>query len=100
MTTTEVKLVLSENREMVIDFFNEKVKEDNFYNLKWFMTRVLNNAEISWKRRKNIGEKEITSVLNGIIKQYPQIKKGYISNYQKAVNYHGEDKVKMMLHCK
>lgn len=68
MTTTEVKSVLGENREMVIDFFNENVKEDNFYNLKWFMTRVLNNAEISWNRRKNIGKKEITSVLNSIIK--------------------------------
>lgn len=100
MTATEVKEVLSENREMVINFFNENVKVDNFYNLKWFMTRVLNAAEISWNRRKNIGEKDIVSVLNGVVKQYPQIQKGYISNYQKAVNYHGEDKVKMMLHCK
>ena len=57
MTTTEVKSVLGENREMIINFFNENVKEDNFYNLKWFMTRVLNNAEISWMRRKSIGEK-------------------------------------------
>lgn len=84
MTTTEVKSVLGENREMIINFFNENVKEDNFYNLKWFMTRVLNNAEISWKRRKSIGEKEITSVLNSIIKQYSNIKKGYISNFQKG----------------
>lgn len=99
MTTLEVKQVLSNNREIVINFFNENVKEDKFYTLAWFMTRVLKNAEISWARRKNIGEKEINSILNSLVKQFPQIKKGYVSNYQKAVNYFGEEKVKMMSHC-
>lgn len=99
MTTLEVKQVLSNNREIVINFFNENVKEDKFYTLAWFMTRVLKNAEISWARRKNIGEKEIRSILNSLIKEYPQIKKGYVSNYQKAINYFGEEKVKMMSHC-
>ena len=96
MTTLEVKQVLSNNREIVINFFNENVKEDKFYTLAWFMTRVLKNAEISWARRKNIGEKEINSILNSLVKQFPQIKKGYVSNYQKAVNYFGEEKFKMM----
>lgn len=100
MTTQQVTEVLKNNREQVINFFNANVKEDNFYNLKWFMTRVLNYAELSWKRRVNVGEKEIASILNSIVKDYPQIKKGYMSNYQKAVNYFGEEKVKMMLHCK
>lgn len=99
MTALEVKQVLSRNREIVIDFFNKEIKEDKFYTLAWFMTRVLKNAEISWARRKNIGEKEISSILNSLIKQYPQIKKGYVSNYQKAVNYFGEEKVKMMSRC-
>lgn len=85
---------------MVINFFNENVKEDNFYTLGWFMTRVLNEATPSWMRRKNIGEKEILSVLNKIIKNNPQIAKGYVSNYQKAVNYFGEEKAYQILSAK
>lgn len=100
MTTSEVKATLSVNREMVINFYNENVKVDQFYTLAWFMTRVLKNAEISWARRKNIGEKEINSVMNSIIKQYPQIQKGYVSNFQKAVNYFGYEKAEMMYNCK
>lgn len=91
---------MGENREMVINFFSENVKEDSFYTLAWFMTRVLKNAEISWSRRKNIGEKDIQSVMNSIMKSYPQISKSYVSNYQKAVNYFGVEKVKMMLNSK
>ena len=100
MTTQQVTEVLKSNREMVINFFNENVKVDNFYNLKWFMTRVLNYAELSWKHRVNVGEKEINSILKSIMKDYPQIGKNYMSNYQKAVNYFGEEKVKMMLNAK
>lgn len=90
MTAEEVKNVLSANREEVIRFFNENVKEDRFYNLKWFMTRVLNYATISWARRKNITEKDVEKVLKGVMKENPQIAKGYVSNYQKAVRYYGE----------
>ena len=36
MTAAEVKSVLGNNREMVINFFNENVKEDNFYNLGFY----------------------------------------------------------------
>lgn len=100
MTTQQVTEVLRNNREQVISFFNENVKADNFYNLKWFMTRVLNYAEISWKRRVNVGEKEINSLMKSILKDCPQIGKNYISNYQKAVNYFGEEKVRMMLNAK
>lgn len=100
MKTVEVKTVLGANRDMVISFYNENVKEDKFYTLAWFMTRVLKSAEISWARRKNIGEKEINSILNGVIKDYPQIKRGYVSNFQKAVNYFGSEKAKMMSDCK
>lgn len=94
MNAIEVKEILTANREMVIAFFNENVKKDNFYTLKWFMTRVISYAEISWARRKNIGEKEIISLLNSIVKDYPQIAKGYVSNHQKLVNYFGEKKTK------
>ena len=31
---------------------------------------------------------------------YPQIAKGYVSNYQKAVNYFGEEKAKQILNAK
>lgn len=100
MTATEVTAVLKDNRNLVINFFNENVKEDKFYTLGWFMSRVLAEANASWARRKNIGEKEIISVLNKIIKIYPQIAKGYVSNYQKAVNYFGKDKADQILNSK
>lgn len=92
MTAQQVKETLSANRQIVIDFFNDKVKEDRFYTLKWFMERVLAYAEISWKRRVNIGEKELFRVLNEIMKDYPMIAKGYKSNFQKAVEYFGYNK--------
>ena len=47
MTAEEVNTVLGSNREMVISFFNENVKVDNFYTLRWFMIRVLNEATLS-----------------------------------------------------
>ena len=96
MTAVEVKTVLGNNREIVINFFGENVKTDKFYTLGWFMTRVLNEATSSWARRKNITEKEIMSVLNKVMRNYPQIAKNYISNYQKVVNYFGEEKAKFM----
>ena len=52
MTAEEVNTVLGSNREMIISFFDENVKADNFYTLKWFMIRVLNEATLSWARRK------------------------------------------------
>lgn len=100
MTAIEVKQFLSSNREMVISFFNEKCKIDKFYTLSWFMTRVLNEATASWARRKNISEKEITSVLNRVMRYNPQISKGYVSNYQKAVNYFGKEKANQILNSK
>lgn len=100
MTTEQVKEILKSNREMVIEFFNANVKKDNFYTLNWFMTRVLENATLSWARRVNVGEKEINSILNSIMKSYPQIANGYVSNYEKAVNYFGEEKVRQMLNAK
>lgn len=100
MTTEQVKEILKSNREMVIEFFNANVKKDSFYTLNWFMTRVLENATLSWARRVNVGEKEINSILNSIMKSYPQIANGYVSNYEKAVNYFGEEKVRQMLNAK
>ena len=100
MTAAEVTAVLKDNRDLVINFFNENVKVDKFYNLGWFMGRVLVEANASWARCKNIGEKEITSILNKIIKIYPQIAKEYVSNYQKAVNYFGKDKADQILNSK
>lgn len=92
MNATEVTLALKENRNQVIGFFNENCKEDNFYTLSWFMNRVLVEATASWSRRKNVGEKEILSILNKVMRIYPQIARGYVSNYQKAVNYFGAEK--------
>ena len=100
MTAAEVTAVLKDNRDLVINFFNENVKVDKFYNLGWFMGRVLVEANASSARRKTIGEKEITSILNKIIKIYPQIAKEYVSNYQKAVNYFGKDKADQILNSK
>ena len=100
MTAEEVNTVLGSNREMVISFFNENVKVDNFYTLRWFMIRVLNEATLSWARRKNIGEKEIQSVLSRVMLNYPQISKGYVSNYAKAVNYFGKEKANQILNAK
>lgn len=100
MNATEVKTVLGNNREMVINFFNENVKVDNFYTLGWFMIRVLNEATASWARRKNISEKEIMSVMNRVMGNYPQIAKGYVSNYEKAVNYYGREKANQILNAK
>lgn len=96
MTAIEVKKVLGDNREIVINFFGENVKTHNFYTLGWFMTRVLVEATASWQRRRNITEKEIMSVLNRVMKNYPQIAKNYVSNYQKAVDYFGKEKVTLM----
>lgn len=59
MTAIEVKEVLANNRQLVISYFNENVKQDSFYNLSWFMTRILQESEIVWRRRKNVSEKEI-----------------------------------------
>lgn len=100
MTAEEVNTVLSSNRGMVISFFSENVKADNFYTLKWFMIRVLTEATLSWARRKNIGEKEIQSVLSRVMRNYPQISKGYVSNYAKAVNYFGKEKADQILNAK
>ena len=96
MIATEVTSVLKENRNQVIDFFNENCKDDKFYTLSWFMNRVLAEATVSWGRRKNVGEKEISSILSKVMRVYPQIAKGYISNYQKTVNYYGAEKAKQM----
>lgn len=100
MTAIEVKSVLADNRNLVISYFNENVKQDSFYNLGWFMTRILQESEIVWRRRKNVSEKEIMSVIAKIMKQYPQIAKNYVSNFEKAVNYFGEDKAKQMINIK
>lgn len=100
MTAIEVKTVLCDNREMVINFFGENIKTDNFYTLGWFMTRVLSEATASWARRKNITEKEIMSVMGKVMKNYPQIAKNYVSNYQKAVNYFGREKANQILNSK
>ncbi|MCF0256694.1 MAG: hypothetical protein HUK10_10475 [Bacteroides heparinolyticus] len=100
MTAEQVKEILRSNREMVIEFFNANVKKDNFYTLSWFMTRVLENATLSWARRVNVGEKEVNSILNAIMKTYPQIANGYISNYQKAVNYFGKEKANQILNAR
>lgn len=100
MTAIEVKEVLANNRQLVISYFNENIKQDSFYNLGWFMTRILQESEIVWRRRKNVSEKEIMSVITKIMKQYPQIAKNYVSNIEKAVNYFGEDKVKQMMNIK
>lgn len=100
MTAIEVKEVLANNRRLVISYFNENVKQDSFYNLSWFMTRILQESEIVWRRRKNVSEKEIMSVIAKIMKQYPQIAKNYVSNFEKAVNYFGEDKAKQMINIK
>ena len=51
-------------------------------------------------RRKNIGEKEIQSVLSRVMRNYPQISKGYVSNYAKAVNYFGKEKANQILNAK
>ena len=64
------------------------------------MTRVLNESIASWIKRKNIAEKEIMSVMNKVMKSYPQIAKGYISNYEKAVNYFGKEKANQILNAK
>lgn len=100
MTAIEVKEVLANNRQLVISYFNENVKQDSFYNLGWFMTSILQESEIVWRRRKNVSEKEIMSVIAKIMKRYPQIAKDYISNFEKAVNYFGEDKAKQMMNIK
>ena len=52
MTAIEVKEVLANNRQLVISYFNENVKQDSFYNLSWFMTRILQESEIVWRRKK------------------------------------------------
>lgn len=52
MTAIEVKEVLANNRQLAISYFNENVKRDSFYNLSWFMTRILQESEIVWRRRK------------------------------------------------
>lgn len=57
MTASEVKSILRNNREMIINFFYDNVKEDNFYNLGWFMTRVLNESIASWIKRKKYSRK-------------------------------------------
>ena len=64
------------------------------------MVRVLTEATLSWARRKNIGEKEVQSVLSGVMRNYPQISKGYVSNYAKAVNYFGKEKADQILNAK
>lgn len=101
MTTQEVKAILSENRDLVINYYNENcAPRDKFFSLKWFMERVLINAELSWARRKNIGEKEIMTAIKQVIKSNPFLLKGYKSNWEKAVYYHGLDLAKKISNCK
>ena len=38
--------------------------------------------------------------IHASVKDATQIKRGYVSNFQKAVNYFGSEKVKMMSNCK
>lgn len=93
MTQNEVKMTLAANRDLVISFFNNECAENHpHYTLKWFMTQILERAEIGWARRRNISEKEIISMMTKMFNTYPSLKKGYVSNWQKAVNYFGYDK--------
>lgn len=96
MTAEEVKIELSKHRDLVINYYKDNCKEDRLKTLKWYMCRVLQHAEISWSRRKNITEKDVNSVIKGVMKSYPQLKKGYISNWQKAVNYYGLETARLM----
>ena len=54
----------------------------------------------SFKRSYPVGEKEIQSVLSRVMRNYPQISKGYVSNYAKAVNYFGKEKANQILNAK
>lgn len=100
MTQQEIQTTLAANRDIVINYFNENCKDDKFYNLKWFMTSILKHAQITWVRRKNIAEKDVMSVINQIVKCNPFLLKGYKSNWEKAVYYHGYDLAKNISNCK
>lgn len=101
MTQQEVKSILSANRDLVINYYAENCAPRNkFYDIKWFMGRVLVNAEISWAKRKNIAEKDVMAVIKSVIKSNPQLLKGYMSNWEKAVRYHGYDLAKKIADCK
>lgn len=101
MTAEQVKQTLSAHREMVISYYEANCKSNyKHYTLAWFMQRILSNAEISWARRVNISEKDVMSQINQVMRHYPYIAKGYVSNFQKAINYHGYDKVMQICHTK
>ena len=47
MTAEEVNTVLGSNREMIISFFNENVKVDNFYTLRWLEEKISEKKKYS-----------------------------------------------------
>lgn len=101
MTTEQILNILKDNRELVISFYKENCNTSHkFYTLKWFMTKVLDYANLSWGRRVNISEKDIICQMKQILKHYPQMTNGYKSNWQKAVEYHGYDKACLIANAK
>ena len=100
MNAQEVKEILSKNRDMYINYFNDNCRVYKHYTLKWFMERCLEQAEYSWARRKNIGEKELNYIIKSVMKTYPFLAKNYVSNWQKAVNYFGEERALQILNAR
>lgn len=105
MTTQEF---LSENRQEVINFYNEKVKKFHNVTLKDFMINLLNgfekitNGESLTKfdlfgnlqdAKSKLGMWDVAGATT-YTKPYSE------SNHAKAVNYHGAEKVRMMSNAK
>ena len=92
MTHEQTIQILHENRDEVIDFYKENVnpKEESLRN---FMISFLRHAEIRWERRVNINpEKDLPRIFKAFKRDNAYMMKGYVSNWQKAVNYFGYEK--------
>ena len=105
MTTQEF---LSENRNIVISFYNSNVKDEANISLKDFMIRLMNNFKHTVKINGIYSEKNLYSNLFDL--QYSAVENSTIgvtyskhyseSNHAKAVAYFGKEKVQLMSNAK
>jgi len=107
MATFNLNNWLTENRNQVLDFYNELSQEEFFSGVskKDFGMQVYRSMQANNPRSNEKAKKVLTSVLYNLEGEHTQIGVSYSkpyaeSNHAKAVKYHGKKKVELMNNAK
>jgi hypothetical protein len=107
MATFKLNNWLAENRNQVLDFYNELSKEKFFsgVSLRDFGYEVYNGMKANNPRSNKKAKQVLVSVLYNLEGKHTQIGVSYSkpyseSNHAKAVNYHGKKQVELMNNAK